>query len=199
MAAAQYFEQVQKIFIAFYQRPADPAGLKYWAQRVDAAGGDFGAVIDAFAASPEAVALYGAIDATTIGTVIDKLYLALFNTAPDAAGKKFYVDGFIAGTFSAGTIALNVLNGATGDDAVAVANKVQVANNFTQQVDGRPWWAWAVVGRGNPGGQAVPASLPQRSRARRGRRGVTRSRHAGSGHSGRQCSGGQCDSAFAAG
>ncbi len=138
MAAAQYFEQVQKIFIAFYQRPADPAGLKYWAQRVDAAGGDFGAVIDAFAASPEAVALYGAIDATTIGTVIDQLYLALFNTIPDAAGKKFYVDGFIAGTFTAGTIALNVLNGATGDDAVAVANKVQVANDFTQQVDGRP-------------------------------------------------------------
>ncbi len=138
MAAAQYFEQVQKIFIAFYQRPADPAGLKYWAQRVDAAGGDFGAVIDAFAASPEAVALYVAIDATTIGDVIDKLYLALFNTAPDAAGKQFYIDGFTAGTYTAGTIALNVLNGATGDDAVAVANKVQVANNFTQQVDGRP-------------------------------------------------------------
>lgn len=138
MAATQYFEQVQKIFIAFYQRPADPAGLKYWAQRVDAAGGDFGAVIDAFASSPEAVALYGAIDATTIGTVIDKLYLALFNTAPDAAGKKFYVDGFIAGAFSAGTIALNVLNGAQNDDLVAVQNKVQVANEFTQQVDGRP-------------------------------------------------------------
>ena len=69
MAATQYFEQVQKIFIAFYQRPADPAGLKYWAQRVDAAGGDFGAVIDAFASSPEAVALYGTIDAATIGTV----------------------------------------------------------------------------------------------------------------------------------
>lgn len=138
MAAAQYFEQVQKIFIAFYQRPADPAGLKYWAERVDAANGDIGQVIDAFASSPEAVALYGAIDATTIGTVIDQLYLALFNTTPDAAGKQFYVDGFVAGTFTAGTIALNVLNGAQNDDRVAINNKVQVANDFTQQVDGRP-------------------------------------------------------------
>lgn len=137
MAAAQYFEQVQKIFIAFYQRPADPAGLKYWAERVDVAGGDLGQVIDAFATSPEALGLYGAINATTIGTVIDKLYLALFNKAPDAAGKQFYVDGFTAGTFTAGTIALNVLNGATGNDKVAVNNKVQVANDFTQQVDGR--------------------------------------------------------------
>lgn len=137
MAAAAYFDTVQKIFIAFYQRPADPAGLKYWADRIDAANGDAAAVVSAFATSPEAVALYGTIDATTIGTVIDKIYLALFNTAPDAAGKKFYVDGFTAGKFTAGTIALNILNGATNDDAVAIANKLQVSNTFTQQVDGR--------------------------------------------------------------
>lgn len=137
MAAAAYFDTVQKIFIAFYQRPADPAGLKYWADRIDAANGDAAAVVSAFATSPEAVTLYGTIDATTIGAVIDKIYLALFNTAPDAAGKKFYVDGFTAGTFTAGTIALNILNGATNDDAVAIANKLQVSNTFTQQVDGR--------------------------------------------------------------
>ena len=137
MAAAAYFDTVQKIFIAFYQRPADPAGLKYWADRIDAANGDAAAVVSAFATSPEAATLYGPIDATTIDTVIDKIYLALFNTAPDAAGKKFYVDGFTAGTFTAGTIALNILNGAANDDAVAIANKLQVSNSFTQQVDGR--------------------------------------------------------------
>lgn len=137
MAAATHFQTVQKIYIAFYQRPADPAGLKYWADRIDVAGGDASAVVAAFANSPEAVALYGTIDATTIGSVVDKIYMALFNKAPDAAGKQFYVDGFNAGTFTPGTIALNVLNGATGDDAVAVNNKAQVANSFTQQVDGR--------------------------------------------------------------
>lgn len=137
MAAAAYFDTVQKIYIAFYQRPADPAGLKYWAERIDVAGGNAAAVVSAFATSPEAVALYGPINATTIGTVIDGIYMALFNKAPDAAGKQFYVDGFTAGTFTAGTIALNILNGAANDDAVAVANKLQVANNFTQQVDGR--------------------------------------------------------------
>lgn len=137
MAAATYFDTVQKIYIAFYQRPADPAGLKYWAERIEVAGGDATAVVTAFATSPEAVALYGTIDATTIGTVIDKIYLALFNKAPDAAGKQFYVDGFTSGKFTAGTIALNILNGAANDDAVAIANKLQVANEFTKQVDGR--------------------------------------------------------------
>ncbi|MBP7606341.1 MAG: DUF4214 domain-containing protein, partial [Giesbergeria sp.] len=137
MAAAQYFQQVQKIYIAFYQRPADPAGLQYWASRMDAAGGDVAQVIDAFASSAEALELYGPVNATTIGAVIDSLYMALFNVAPDAAGKQFYVDGFAAGTFTAGTIALAVLNGAQNNDLIAINNKVQVANEFTKQVDGR--------------------------------------------------------------
>ena len=137
MAAAQYFQQVQKIYIAFYQRPADPAGLQYWASRMDAADGDVAQVIDAFASSAEALELYGPVNATTIGAVIDSLYMALFNVAPDAAGKQFYVDGFAAGTFTAGTIALAVLNGAQNNDLIAINNKVQVANEFTKQVDGR--------------------------------------------------------------
>lgn len=137
MAVADHLNTVQKIYIAFYQRPADPAGLKYWAQRLDVAGGDLTAIIDAFAGEPEAQELYGAIDEASIGAVVDAIYQALFNRAPDAAGKQFYVDGFKAGTFSAGNIALNVLNGAQNDDLVAINNKVGVANEFSAQVDGR--------------------------------------------------------------
>ncbi|GAB4405649.1 MAG: S-layer protein RsaA [Rhodoferax sp.] len=137
MAAATYFDTVQKIYIAYYQRPADPAGLRYWAQMVDAAGGNLTVVIDAFANSPEATALYGPINGTTIGTVIDAIYQALYNRAPDPAGKQFFVNGFNAGTFTAGTIALAILNGAQNDDAVAIQNKLQVANLFTATVDGR--------------------------------------------------------------
>ena len=148
MAAANYFDQVQKIYIAFYQRPADSAGLVYWANRIEAEGGSINAVVSSFANSPEANTLYGTIDATTIGSVIDQIYMALFNRAPDAAGKQFYVDGFAAGTFTPGQIALDVLNGASGDDSVAVLNKVQVANNFTQLVDGRPL-SDAYFGTGN--------------------------------------------------
>ena len=148
MAAANYFDQVQKIYIAFYQRPADSAGLVYWANRIEAEGGSINAVVSSFANSPEANTLYGTIDATTIGSVIDQIYMALFNRAPDAAGKQFYMDGFAAGTFTPGQIALDVLNGASGDDSVAVLNKVQVANNFTQVVDGRPL-SDAYFGTGN--------------------------------------------------
>lgn len=148
MAAANYFDQVQKIYIAFYQRPADSAGLVYWANRIEAEGGNIDAVVSSFANSPEANTLYGTIDSTTIDGVVDQIFQALFNRAPDAAGKQFYVDGFNAGTFTPGKIALDVLNGASGDDSVAVLNKVQVANNFTQLVDGRPL-SDAYFGTGN--------------------------------------------------
>ena len=138
MAAAAYFETVQKIYIAFYQRPADPAGLKYWAEQINAAGGNPNAVITAFGTSPEATALYGAVTAETIGDVIESIYQAAFNRPADAAGKAYWTAAFNAGTITASSIALAVVQGATGgDDAIAIANKLQVANDFTQQVDGR--------------------------------------------------------------
>ncbi|GAB6050853.1 hypothetical protein JCM16106_17020 [Hydrogenophilus islandicus] len=127
----------KKLYIAFYQRPADPSGLVYWASRLDAAGGSLSGIIDAFATSAEAQALYGTINANTIGNVVDAIYQALFNRAPDAAGKQFYVNGFAEGRFTPGSIALDILNGAQGDDLVAINNKVTVANRFTEAVDGR--------------------------------------------------------------
>lgn len=135
MAVADYLDTIQKAYIAFYQRPADPDGLKYWAEEVDNAGGDLNAVIDAFGNSAEAASLYGTIDSNTIGDVIDSIYQALFGRAPDAAGKQFYIDGFNAGTFSAASLAMNVIDGATGQDAVAIANKLDAANNFTNTLD----------------------------------------------------------------
>lgn len=137
MAAANYFDSVQKLYIAFYQRPADSGGLLYWSQRLDAAKGSLEGVVDAFATSAEANTLYGAVDKNTVGTVVDKIYQALFNRTPDEAGKKYYVDGFLAGKFTAGKIALDVLNGATNNDLVVINNKVTVANRFTETVDGR--------------------------------------------------------------
>lgn len=139
MAAATYFDIVQKIYIAFYQRPADPAGLKYWADHINAAGGNPSAVITAFGTSPEAQQLYGDIDATTIAGVVNSIYMAAFGRPAEDAGRDYWVGQFNAGNITPSSIALAVMLGATqGDDAVSIANKLQVANDFTQQVDGRP-------------------------------------------------------------
>lgn len=153
MAIADQFEKVQKIYIAFYQRPADAAGLYYWAQRVEAAGGVLTAVIDAFAGEPEAIRLYdtNGDDAITLADasgLIDKAFQALFDRPADDAGKKFYMDALAAGFFpkadgtpdmtrpaTPGKVVLEILNGAKNDDLIAIQNKVEYANAFTKVLD----------------------------------------------------------------
>jgi len=136
MASLLSLETVQDFYIAYYQRPADPSGQLYWADRLDAAGGDTTTISEAFGTSPESLALYGPINATTIGDVIDSIYLGLFDRLPDPAGKAFYTDGFLNGTFTAASLAYDILLGAQNDDAVAVTNKEIVANRFSETVDG---------------------------------------------------------------
>lgn len=133
MAVADYFDTVQKIYIAFYQRPADPAGLQYWAGQADAAGA-IEPVLDAFAASEEAQNLYGAINESTIGDVIDAIYQALFNRAPDADGKQWYIAEFEAGNITAAGIMYAVLVGAQNEDLDNVNAKVAAADLFTATV-----------------------------------------------------------------
>lgn len=135
MAYTEYLDQVQKAYLAYYQRPADPAGQVYWAQRLEAANGNLDSLMNAFAHSEESGRLYGAINNDTIGNVIDAFYQAMFHRAPDAEGKAFYVNGFKSGKFNAGSIALDIINGAQNDDAVSIMNKMAAANFFTQAID----------------------------------------------------------------
>lgn len=141
MAYTDYFDEVQSIYIAYYQRPADPAGLRYWAQRLNAEGGNLDAIIDAFSNSPEAKSLYTETDPLKL---VDSVYQALFGRPADNGADNFYVKALEAGKFpdgrpaTLGRVAIDVLNGAQGDDRVAIDNKLKGANDFTQIVDGRP-------------------------------------------------------------
>ena len=59
MAASAYFDQIQQIYLAYLGRPADPDGLAYWANQVDAEDGSLSGVIGGFSASAESDTLYG--------------------------------------------------------------------------------------------------------------------------------------------
>jgi len=71
MASVQSLLTIQKLFVAYYQRPADPGGQLFWATQLDANGGNIDNIDDQFQSSPESLALYGPINNSTIGTVID--------------------------------------------------------------------------------------------------------------------------------
>jgi len=129
--SAAYYPQVQKIYVAYYGRPADPAGLQYWAGQLAANGGSLTAIINAFGNSAESTALYAGADNAAKVTAI---YQQLFNRSPDSAGLAFYVNELSLGRMTAASIALNVANGATGTDATYLTNKQAVASSFTDSL-----------------------------------------------------------------
>jgi len=129
--SAAYYPQVQKIYVAYYGRPADPAGLQYWAGQLAANGGSLTAIINAFGNSAESTALYAGADNAAKVTAI---YQQLFNRSPDSAGLAFYVNELSLGRMTAASIALNVANGATGTDATYLTNKQSVASSFTDSL-----------------------------------------------------------------
>ena len=130
-----YIDTVQKIFIGYYQRPADPEGLLYWAAKLDARAGNLNEIIEAFGNSAESQALYGTITSSNISNVVTNIYSTLFGRSPDTAGLNYYVNGFNSGQFTAATIMLNVLNGAQNEDLLSVNNKLTAANLFTKTID----------------------------------------------------------------
>jgi len=130
-----YVDTVQKTYIGYYQRPADPSGLIYWAERLFNSGGNLSEIIEAFANSAESQALYGTINSSNISNVVNSIYNALFGRNAEAGGLSYYVNGFNSGQFTAATIMLNVLYGAQNEDLQSINNKVTAANLFTRIID----------------------------------------------------------------
>ena len=132
MATQQSLERIQQIFIAYYGRPADPAGREFWANELDAVGGNLNAIIDAFAASDEFAARFGEL---TGEQLINNLFLQAFGRVAEAAGLAFFLDQLDTGRATLGNIALLILDSAQKNDATVIANKELVAGVFTAQVE----------------------------------------------------------------
>jgi hypothetical protein len=131
MATQASLDQIQNLYIAFYGRPAEPAGREYWADQLEAAGGDLSAIINAFAASAEYDDQYGSL---TNEELVNALYQQILDRDAEQAGLDYYVGELEAGNITKGEVALAILNGATGDDATTMANRKAVADAFTAAV-----------------------------------------------------------------
>ena len=130
--SAYSYAYVQKAFVAYYGRPADPGGQAYWAGRMDAEGRSLDAVIGAFGDSDEFHRRYGGLSHADLVT---RIYRQALGREPDAAGLGYYVDELDAGRRSLQSITLDVLNGAvTAPDATVVANRLDVAAHYTAKV-----------------------------------------------------------------
>ena len=126
--ATTYTTELQKLYVAYFNRPADPAGLEFWNTAVTNAGGSTAAASAAFAASAEYKAAFAGMNSTQI---ITQIYSNLFSRAPDAAGRDFWVKALDDKIFTIDQIVAEVANGAQTSDKTTFNNKATAAAAFT--------------------------------------------------------------------
>lgn len=140
--AADYKPLLQQVYVAYFGRPADPAGLDFYTQRYLEAGAplkladmyaayggnpQLKALIDSFANSDESAALYPGNDETFVTAI----YRNLFNRDPDSAGQAFWVGKIHSGELTRAGTALAIMAGAQTSDSATISSKLSVATTFT--------------------------------------------------------------------
>ncbi|MFZ6681523.1 DUF4214 domain-containing protein [Undibacterium sp. Tian12W] len=125
---------IQKLYIAYFNRPADVAGLTYWEGQLDTNKISLAGLAQSFSEQVEYVATYGG---KSTADVVTSLYKNLFGRAPDAAGLTYWATQIDTRAVNLGTAALAILNGATPDslDGITIQNKLNFSANFTASLN----------------------------------------------------------------
>ncbi|WP_442488316.1 DUF4214 domain-containing protein [Halomonas litopenaei] len=132
MADQAYLDIVQSLYVAYYGRPADPSGLQYWAERLQASEGKLGEIINAFGNSPEYTENLGSVDSPS---QVNALYQQLFGRDAEEEGLNFYTNMLDSGEKSLAEIALAISEAARGSDRTTFEGRTVAANAFTQELD----------------------------------------------------------------
>jgi plasmid stability protein len=132
MATQQSLDTVQSLYVAYYGRPADPAGLQYWAERLEANDGNLSEIINAFGNSPEYTANLGNLDTAA---QINSLYQQLFGRDAEDEGRDFYTNMLNSGEKTLAEIALTIREAAQGSDRNTFEGCTAIANAFTRELD----------------------------------------------------------------
>lgn len=130
--ATTYYNDIQKLYVAYFNRPADPAGLAFWEGVVEGANGDTAAVSAAFAGSAEYKAAYANM---TNAQIVDAVYQNLFSRPAEDAGKAYWADLLDKNTITIDQVVTAVASGAQSTDLTAYNNKVAASAAFTAAVD----------------------------------------------------------------
>ena len=132
MATADITTQLQQLYVAYFGRAADPAGLDYWVTS--------GISQKAFAANMHAQAEfqdeYGDLSVTS---QVNQLYVNLFGRTADVDGLKYWVNKINAGDLKLAEVAVDLIFAAENDpdnaaDKAALDNRTAAASAYTTEV-----------------------------------------------------------------
>jgi len=132
MAGQATLSTVQSLYLAYYGRPADPEGLNFWANVVEANGGDINVIIKDFSTAPEYQQRFGSLDNPTL---VNNLYLQMFGRNAEPDGLAFWVGQITSGSQTLGQVASTISSLASGIDLQVLSARVELANAFTAELN----------------------------------------------------------------
>ena len=130
-------QQVQQLYVAYFNRPAEPGGLAYWVNAL-ANGGTLTDISTAFSQSAEYKASFAGL---SYDQVIVQIYQNLFNRLPDASGLTYWsghlADGSLSLAYIVDNISSSAINNPTvsASDTAAILSKTQAAVAFTNYLN----------------------------------------------------------------
>lgn len=123
---------VQKLYVAYFGRPADSAGLDFWTGVVTDNRATIDDVSRAFASSAEYRAEYAG---DSNRDIVDDIYENLFGRDADLVGLNYWTDQLNRGVITIDNAVTKIAEGATGNDKVIFEGKVALATMFTERLD----------------------------------------------------------------
>ncbi len=117
-------DEVTKLYVATFNRAPDSAGIKYWLN----SGLKLSQIAESFFDQPETKLLYPSSVET--GEFVNAIYRNLFNREPDKAGFDYWVKELDNGKVPKQSFIQTAINGALGDDAVILNNKMEIGKYF---------------------------------------------------------------------
>ncbi|MFC5551299.1 DUF4214 domain-containing protein [Massilia aerilata] len=124
--------EVQKLYVAYFSRPADVAGLAYWTNVLATYPDGYQKASSDFAASAEYKAIYAGMNNSE---VVSAVYQHLFGRPAEAAGVDYWAKLLDQKAITIDNVVTQIAGGALGNDKVAYNGKVAVASAFTTHMD----------------------------------------------------------------
>lgn len=130
--ATDYKNEVQKLYVAYFSRPADYAGLNYWVNVLSTNPSGYQVISSNFAASQEYRDMYASMDNSGI---VGAVYQHLFGRPAETAGVQYWANLLNQHAITIDNVVTQIAAGAQGSDKFAYDAKVAVAGAFTTRLD----------------------------------------------------------------
>jgi len=129
---ADYTTQIEQLYVAYFDRPADVYGLAFWNNRLNT-GGSISEISNQFSTSAEYLATFAGLD---LYQTVTRVYQNLFNRAPDTAGLVYWVTALTNHSVTIANVVEVITNAALANpasevDHVSIVSKVAAATAFT--------------------------------------------------------------------